>query len=195
MRHIGTFMLYIINAGLIHGPRNILRHNWHPRSDFPCQHIKWTCEHVIPRSLIREHNDLHNLILLPDRLNNIRSNYPYIRGIEYDEVHNPHLKVKTVCPCARLNCSCDLQGKLVSGCLFIPPDRFKGMIGRSVLYMKDKYPHHKNLIHTRVLDLGVACVWSVSFPPSQKEKEWNEFIYSHQGDYNPYTLFNAGSHK
>ena len=184
-----TALFYVLNAALFHSSRKILRQHWFPRTEFPCPHIKWTCEHVIPQSLIREHNDLHNLILLPDRLNHLRSNFPYIHGLEYEDLHDPHLKIKPVLPCMMFNCSCHhLQGKLVSKNLFIPSDRFKGMIGRSVLYMKDKYPYHQYLIHTRVLDLGVASMWDTSFPPSLQEIEWNKFVYAYQGDSNPYVI-------
>lgn len=182
-------LFYVFNTTLFHSSRNILKHHWFPRSEFPCRNIQWTCEHVIPKSLIPEHNDLHNLILLPDRLNNMRSNFPYVNGIEYEDLHDPHLKVKPIPPCMRFNCSCcHLQGKLVSKNLFIPADRFKGMISRSVLYMKDKYPHHHQLIHKRVLDLGVASIWDMSFPPSPQELEWNKFVASYQGDGNPYVI-------
>lgn len=182
-------LFYVLNTAMLHSSRNILKHHWFPRSKFPCRHIQWTCEHVIPKSLIPEHNDLHNLILLPDRLNNIRSNFPYINGVDYEDLHDPHLKVKPIPPCMKFNCSCHhLQGKLVSKNLFIPADPFKGMISRSVLYMKDKYPHHHQLIHKRVLDIGVASIWDMSFPPSPQELEWNKFVASYQGDGNPYVI-------
>lgn len=198
MRYMKIFLLYLSNTHLFHSSRKIIRQNWFPRYDFPCQNIIWTCEHVIPKSLIPEHNDLHNLILLPDRLNHARSNYPYVNGIEYDDLHNPNLKIKIVPPCIRSNCSCELSGKLTSSHLFIPPDRFKGMIGRTTLYMKDKYPYHEKLINNRVLDLGLASIWDISFPPTPMEMEWNKFVLSYQGDENPYvkrSFFNDKSHK
>ena len=90
-------LFYVFNTTLFHSSRNILKHHWFPRSEFPCRNIQWTCEHVIPKSLIPEHNDLHNLILLPDRLNNMRSNFPYINGIEYEDLHDPHLSSMRQC--------------------------------------------------------------------------------------------------
>ena len=184
---IRMVLSYVLNMVLFHSSRNTLRLHWSPRTEFPCQNILWTCEHVVPKSIIPEHNDLHNPILLPDRLNHARSNFPYIQGIGYDNVY--HAKVKPILPCQQRGCSChDLQGKLVSKNLFIPPDRFKGMIGRSVLCMKDKYPHHSQLIHRRVLDLGLASIWDTTFPPSDQEKEWDEFVASCQGDHNPYVF-------
>lgn len=162
--------VYSLLSYVVFASRKLLKKHWAP--EFPCRHIIWTCEHVVPKSLISEHNDLYNLILLPDRLNNIRSNYPYI-----DE--HLHLHWKTIPPCPQQNCSCHhLQGKLVSKNLFIPPDAFKGMIGRSVLRMTDRHPHHQELVHTRVLDLGVASLWNQSFPPSEQEKAWHRFVES-----------------
>lgn len=183
MKCIAMMLLfYVLNTTGFQSGRRIVKENWFPRADFPCRHIKWTCEHVVPKSLIPEHNDLNNLILLPDRLNNIRSNYPYINGTNYNDIHNPNLKVKLVSPCMLANCSCaDLQGKLISNKLFIPSDRFKGMIGRSVLRMNEKFPQHTNLIHRRVLDLGVASIWDMSFPPSQNEIDWKKLINAYQG--------------
>lgn len=165
---IGSLLTYVVSVSLLHSSRKLLKQHWIP--EFPCRHILWTCEHVIPKSLIPEHNDLCNLILLPSRLNNIRSNYPYIHG-------HPHLHGKTITPCPLRECSCHhLQGKLVAKKLFVPPDPFKGMIGRSVLRMMDRHPHHHKLVHTRVLDLNVASQWDLSFPPSQQEKDWIQFV-------------------
>ena len=187
MRIMGMLLFYAFNTSVFNSSRKMLKRHWFPRSEFPCRNIIWTCEHVVPKSLIPEHNDLHNLILLPDRLNNIRSNYPYIQGIGYNDLYDPNLDIKKVPACQRGFCSCvHLQGKLVSKKLFIPADPFKGMIGRSVLYMTDKYPHHKGLIHKRVLDLGVASIWDNQFPPTINEIKWNNLVLSHQGDKNPY---------
>jgi endonuclease I len=55
------------------------------------------------------------------------------------------------------------------------------MIGRSVLRMNEKFPQHTNLIHRRVLDLGVASIWDMSFPPSQNEIDWKKLINAYQG--------------
>lgn len=152
-------------------PKVMLRNYWTHRWNHTCPNIYWTCEHVIPKSLIPEHNDIHNLILLPDCLNHARSNYPYITN----KIENG--TIKTIYPCHNRTCNCtSMTGKLVSKKLFIPPDFWKGMISRSVLYMKDKYPHHENLIHKKVLDLGIASLWNQTFPITKDELEWNLMI-------------------
>lgn len=166
-------VLFYLSAGI----KLLLREYWGPV--FPCPNVRWTCEHVVPRSLIAEHNDLHNLILLPDRLNHARSNYPYIQN----STDNNH---KSIPPCSQPDCQCEGRGVLVSKHLFIPPDRFKGQIARAVLCMDQKYPHRHDVIHNRVLDLGLAHDWDLQFPATAKEIEWDKLILSLQGDSNPF---------
>lgn len=154
-----------------HLSRGALRDHWARYND-PCAHIQWTCEHVVPKSIIREHNDPHNLILLPGTLNHARSNYPYTNGVGNGTLLKPvHACPQKVCSCKHLHGSLVVAGS--GQRLFVPPDAFKGLIGRSVLKMKDLYPHHADLIHRRVLDLGVASVWDLSFPPSIGEENWD----------------------
>lgn len=161
--------------------RTLLRGYWSQHIIIPpCDQVRWTCEHIVPRSLIQEHNDLHNLLLLPDTLNNARSNFPYIMGIGNGTV-------KEVAPCKKAGCHCDMCGSVVSKHFFVPPDQVKGMIARSVLYMKDKYPHHTQLIHNRVLHLDTALLWNDIFPATQREIEWDDIIFSIQHDHNHYT--------
>lgn len=165
---------FVLLYASYHLSRGVLREHWARHTD-PCAHIQWTCEHVVPKSIISEHNDPHNLIMLPSTLNHARSNYPYT-----DRVGAGTPLVKPVSACPQKICACGhLHGKLlVDGKkrLFVPPDAYKGMIGRSVLKMKDLYPHHADLIHRRVLDLGLASVWDVSFPPSIGEENWEAVL-------------------
>lgn len=69
-----------------------------------------------------------------------------------------------------------MTGQLVAKKFFIPPDFWKGIISRSVLSMKDKYPHHEQLIHKKVLDLDIASLWNQTFPMTSDEQEWNSII-------------------
>lgn len=178
MRTMISLLFYLSSA-----TRSLLKNYWAQRLDFPCNNVQWTCEHVVPRSLIAEHNDLHNLILLPGRLNNARSNYPYIHDSGLDKTIQ-----KIIWPCFNKGCHCNTTGTLVSKRLFIPPDLFKGMIARSVLFMDEKYPHHHDLIHKKVLDLGVASMWDCMFPATKQEAEWDKIISSIQGDSNHFTI-------
>lgn len=167
------FLLFYLSATT----KLLLKNFW--RVMFPCHNVRWTCEHVVPRSLIAEHDDLHNLILLPDRLNHARSNYPYIQNSTLPG------RIQTIPPCFHSECDCYITGSLVSK-RFIPPDLFKGKIARSILYMEKKYPHHHDLIHNKVLNLDVAFMWDSMFPTTEEEIEWDQIIKSIQGDSNPF---------
>lgn len=160
--------------------KHVLKSFWRQHLFVPCSHIQWTCEHVVPKSLFREHNDLHNLILFPYSLNNARSNFPYVDSIP------SNMSTKIVYPCVSAHCDCPWKGKLVSRQSFIPPDMWKGMIARSVLYMKDKYPWHEKMIQTKVLAFDTALEWDHEFPATPPEQEWNQIIQMVQGDLNPY---------
>lgn len=179
------FLLFAFNA------RRLLRNYWSDHVVIPCPHVQWTCEHIIPKSLIMEHNDLHNLLFLPDRLNNVRSNFPYT-DIDQEQSTDPH---RIVLPCH--NCSCGNHGIFHTPRSMTPPDPFKGMIARSILCMRDKYPHHRQLIETRVLALSTALEWDMEFAATLDELVWDELICDAQGDNNPYTLlsFNGKSRK
>jgi endonuclease I len=85
--------------------------------------------------------------------------------------------IKMISPCSQKNCSCtSMTGQLVSKKFFIPPDFWKGMISRSVLTMAQKYPHHRSLIHEKVLDLQIASLWNQTFPITKEEKNWQSLL-------------------
>lgn len=173
--------------------KSVLRNFWIPRHelDLPqCARIQWTCEHVVPKSLIREHGDLHNLILLPARVNHMRSNYKYIEknNTDYGLVHTGHANQKTIPVCEYCKkCQDNHHGRLISNRLFVPPTMWKGMIARSVLRMCEKYPHHRRLIHSQVLDLNVASMWNYYHPATEDHVIWDDMIQELQGDRNPHT--------
>lgn len=185
MRSSLLLLLFAFNS------RRLLRNYWSQHVVMPCPHLQWTCEHVIPKSLIMEHDDLHNLMFLPDRLNNIRSNFPYVDG---NDLINGN-QSKLILPCN--NCSCGNYGILHMKRSMTPPDPFKGMIARSVLCMRDKYPQHTALIEKRVLALSTALEWDMTFAATLDEVVWDNLICDAQGDNNPYTLlsFNDKWHK
>ena len=152
--------------------KKLLRGYWTPiMSNQTCPQIQWTCEHVIPKSRIDEHDDLINWILYPSCLNHARSNYPYINN------NTMNGTIKMIYPCSQKNCSCiSMTGQLVSKKFFIPPNYWKGMISRSVLTMVQKYPHHRSLINQKVLDLTIASLWNQTFPMTDEEKDWQSLL-------------------
>lgn len=159
------------------------------RNLVPCENkygIKWTCEHVVPRSLVREHDDMHNLILFPARMNHLRANKKYSE-LPFDLVGQP-LRMSRIPSCHPCQCSqnrCKACGWNHND-FFVPPDYWKGVIARSTMYMAQKYPRYQQLIHNRVLDVGTATLWDMHFPPTKSQKQWDDLVQHIQKDTNPF---------
>lgn len=121
--------------------------------DIPCRY-HLNREHVIPRSII--HNRLiteapHNIIGFPARLNSKRSNFKYTDSKEAGIF---------VWPCDNCrNPSCPLLGKLNKDG-FTPPAIYKPIIGASILRSLYNHPDVVDVVHSEVLDLGLALEWT-----------------------------------
>ena len=145
----GLFIYYMCLAGNI---------------KLPCR-PQWSREHVVPKSVLRDNriaNDPANIIPLPRRLNNARSNYKYI---DIDDARTG--KQTPIFACGNChNVSCPGVGYLAKskeGPRFVPPQAFKRAIAQAALDMAQRHPQHKTTIHTRVLDLDLAAEWSKSW--------------------------------
>jgi hypothetical protein len=126
-----------------------------------CLRVQWSREHVVPKSVLKNPriaNDPINIIALPRRLNNARSNYKYIAA----DINHPQGGTP-IFPCSDCrNVSCAWVGYLTykNGLpRFVPPDDFKRPIAQAALGMAERYPQYKTTIHTRVLDLDLATEW------------------------------------
>ena len=123
---------------------------------------QWSREHVVPKSVLKDNriaNDPANIIALPRRLNNARSNYKYI-----DDGGDHARTGKPIFACGGCqNVSCPGVGYLTredGRPRFVPPHAFKRAIAQAALDMARRHPQHKTTIHTRVLDLDLAAEWS-----------------------------------
>ena len=147
-----------------------------------------TAEHMVPQSRLKlipnAKFDMHNIFLTTACLNNYRSNYKYIDEQKY-----------LICKDDKkyLNLSNELlfydpyknykNNKLK---IFIPYLESRGIISRSIAYMKITYPE---LIIEKIIDLEILIKWNNQYPPTEIEKKQNEIINSIQGNYNPF-IFN-----
>jgi endonuclease I len=138
-------------------------------SKIPCNplYYTWTREHVIPKSIIsnrRITEDPRNIIPMPRKLNNHRSNRPYTTRwtdgyLVYACDNCPH---PGFC-----------RGSMVlSEHGAHPPDILKGPIARSVLYTIDQYPQYARDITMKVLTYKTAMLWNDIYPMSKPEIEW-----------------------
>lgn len=138
-------------------------------SQLPCHpdHMVWSREHVIPKSIIPSKpitENIHNLIPMPKRLNNARGNRPYT-----DECEDGYI----VYACAECpNPGLCRASAVVSRSGVLPPDVFKGPIARSVLHSVGRFPKLHDSINSKVLDLDIAIKWDSQFPMSVQEQEW-----------------------
>ena len=127
---------------------------------------------------------MHNIFLTTAYLNNYRSNYKYVDENNYliykdnkpylnftNELvfYDPHKNYK--------------NNKLK---IFIPYLESRGIISRSIAYMKMTYPE---LVLEKVIDLEILIKWNNQYPPTEIEKKQNEIINTIQGNYNPF-IFN-----
>ena len=69
--------------------------------------------------------------------------------------------------------------------MFIPIATSRGIIARSIAYMKIIYCE---LSIENIIDLDTLIKWNTQYPPSQLEKEKNLLIYEIQGNYNEFIL-------
>lgn len=125
---------------------------WLNSLQLPCKY-EMTKEHVIPKSILPRNitSQSHNIIGLPARLNNKRSNLKYVES---------QLPGIPIWPCKECrNPSCRLMGKLNKEG-FTPPDIYKPVIGASVLRSMYNNPFIVEVVHNDVLDLGLALEWT-----------------------------------
>lgn len=121
-----------------------------------CEDVVWSVEHVIPRSLIQRTiaNDPLNLIPIPVRLNNARSNY------KYGDVPTGSVLVPACRECS--DPKCPMRGKLfhnASMVVFEPPEIYKPFISESVVAMLLKYPELRSRIEEFVMEPHTLHAW------------------------------------
>jgi hypothetical protein len=116
-----------------------------------------TAEHVFPQSFTKHYNkankDMHNIYLTNYYTNNLRSNKKFSHAM--DETLNQKL--------------------------YIPCNYSRGIIARSLAYMKYTYPM---LNLSNVIDRNIIIAWNELYPPTELELKKNNIIYNYQGNKN-----------
>ena len=146
-------------------------------------------EHVFPQSYIRNiqyaKNDMHNIFLTHYFTNLHRSNYKFFDEINinnqtnFTQINNNNLNIIQI---SQLNNNFNYKNDLFR--YFIPNAESRGIISRTIAYMKLIYPilNINNIINEETL-----IEWNYLYPPLQKEIQRNELIYNLQGNINPFT--------
>ena len=138
-----------------------------------------TAEHIVPQSYIKSIDnakfDMHNIYLTTSNINTHRSNYKYC-----DESKLFHAKDNNL-----LDYDPIINYKNNKLKMFIPIATSRGIIARSIAYMKIIYC---DFSIENIIDLDILVKWNYQYPPSQLEKEKNLLIYEIQGNYNEFIL-------
>ena len=151
------------------------------------KHNVLTAEHVFPQSYIKAYPqskfDMHNIFLTISLLNNNRSNYKY--SDEYKHFKNINNEYFFYSNNKLIKYDPNLNYKNNKLKLFIPYAKSRGMIARSLAYMKFR---HNDLILENVIDLDVLLYWNYMYPPNEIELIQNEKINLIQGNYNHFII-------
>ena len=132
---------------------NPVWNTWISDMKLPCR-FQLNKEHVIPRSIIHSRSiteSPHNIIGFPVRLNHRRSNF------RYTDSKKPGIPVWPCKTCREPHCP--LLGKLNREG-FTPPAIYKPIIAASILRSLFEHPEITDIVHTEVLDLGIALEWA-----------------------------------
>lgn len=124
-------------------------------------------EHVYPKSYLKNlpkaKCDLHNIFLCPYDLNNIRSNYAFT-----DKLDDSFVQVTDECYVSK-------QKKL-----FYPRETDRGIIARSILYMRYRYNIRYGFMGSPE-EMLMLLRWNNEFLPTQDEINHNRVASARQG--------------
>jgi hypothetical protein len=116
-----------------------------------------TAEHIFPQSFTKHYSkankDMHNIYLTNYYTNNLRSNKKFSHFI------NENISKK----------------------IYIPCNYSRGIIARSLAYMKYTYPL---LNLSNVIDSNIILAWNELYPPTELEFKKNNIIFYYQGNKN-----------
>jgi len=157
-------------------------------------------EHVFPQYAFKEDNrrkemksDVHNLFLCNSKLNTYRSNFKYVKPIEY-------LKFSNDTKCHVL----DMKGNKItsseeifshSGYLmalnskrkvFVPTEYSRGKIARAIAYFSIKYGYVDKV--NEIIDFNTLIEWNLKDPVDNEEYLKNIICYMYQGNLNPFIM-------
>jgi hypothetical protein len=121
-------------------------------------------EHIYPKHLLNvsHYNDYHNIFKASKKLNNARSNYIFSDNlnIKWDKLSDDNY----------------ISNKYK---LFMPREKDRGIIARSMLYMTYKYNYQI------IMDKEILYKWCLKYNPQFDEYLHNLYIKNHFGYDNP----------
>lgn len=136
------------------------------------QGATWNREHTYPQSKISGAavNDNHHIFADDWKTNGARSNYRF--GFVSPTENN---RVKDS---SGLNTD-NFEG----GGFFLPNDTAKGEVARATLYMNTYYGY---TLEGNFQTSELAVLWALQYPPTNRDMQRNNRVYTNQGNRNPY---------
>jgi endonuclease I len=136
------------------------------------QGATWNREHTYPQSKISGAavNDNHHIFADDWKTNGARSNYRF--GLVSLTENN---RVKDS---SGLNTD-NFEG----GGFFLPNDTAKGEVARATLYMNTYYGY---TLEGNFQTSELAVLWALQYPPTNRDMQRNNRVYTNQGNRNPY---------
>jgi len=133
----------------------------------------WNREHTYPQSKISGAalDDNHHIFADDWKTNSTRSNYRF--GIVTTK--NSSTQVK--------DSSNLVTDNYVAGGFFEPNDAAKGEVARATLYLNTLYGY---AIDGNFQSNELAILWALQYPPTNRDMQRNNRVYSNQGNRNPY---------
>ncbi len=119
------------------------------------------------KTFARAEADLHNLVPAIGEVNGDRSNFPLTMVDVRPEIAKQY---------GRCNMVVDFQNRKA-----MPPERARGAVGRTYLYMNDRYN-----LNLSAQDRRMYEDWNRRYPPTQKEKNRNQDVACKMGWGNSY---------
>lgn len=155
----------------------------------------YTIEHIVPQHVFHTLNpeiksDMHNFMLYPKKLNNarknnklsdrIRNSLDTISDVNAYDSEGEKKEIKTFL---------DIKNNSYSyNQTFIPNEKYRGIISRSIAYFVCTYPEYKKYIFKYVINPNTLLIWYHTYPISKFEIFMNNKIRRIQGNNNIFLL-------
>lgn len=165
-------------------------------------HVK-NVEHIFPQTYFKNNekknimkSDMHNLYLCSEKLNTYRQHFKFIDHSHLKDLSEKELQSFSIIN-SDYNHITDINSLIPQkndvimvnkkNKLFIPSDKARGSIARSLAYFSIKYNFTEEL--TNVISIDTLIDWNHIHPVDIKEYHKNILIYKHHNVINPFIVY------
>ncbi len=160
-------------------------------------------EHIFPQVYFKNNekknimkSDMHNLQLCSEKLNSYRQHFKFIDPVDLQDFNENELSSFNI-----INSDCKSISNINSLLsqkhdvvminrkkkLFVPSEKARGSISRSLAYFSVKYNYTKEL--ENVIDMNTLIKWNHLYPVDANEYHKNVVCFKHHNVLNPFILY------